>query len=1059
MAHGIPRAVAAALIGWAAVGPALAADDWTAKIDSRLNAAGQSTEPIEFLAMLGEQADLTDIPGHLSKTEKGRRVFRQLRATAARTQSALLDELRARGAAYRPFWIVNLVWVRGGSDLLRTVAARPEVARLCANPAIRAPRPEPDRAVAPRAPAGVEWGLAKVQAPGVWALGFTGQTVVVGGIDTGYQWDHPALKRQYRGFDGAATNHDFNWHDAVHQPGSSCGANSPFPCDDHGHGTHTMGTMVGDDGAGNQIGMAPGARWIGCRCMNAGDGTPAMYLECLEWMLAPTDRYNHNPDPDLAPHVINNSWGCPADTEGCIDPDVLLPAVRALRAAGIVVVASAGNEGPGCGTIRDPISFHDDSFTIGATDSSDGIVAFSSRGPVTADGSGRLKPDVVAPGLGIRSSLPGGAYGSMSGTSMAGPHVAGLVALMISANTNLAGDVAALEQLIRQTAVPRTTTQSCGDIPGSQVPNNTFGYGRIDALAAVTAALGFACGPANVQLQPAAQPLGPGQVIQFTAAAQGVAPLDWQWFAGPAGATNRPIGSNSPILTLVGPVSFTACWARAVNRCGFADSGPVFIDARPAVTVVVYVALGGAHAAPYTNWVMAATNIQAAIEVCPPGGTVLVSNGLYQTGGAVVHSGLLSRVAVTSAITVRGVNGPAATVIRGAGPIGAAAVRCAYVGAGAVLAGFTLTNGATRGAGAFVEDQRGGGAWCAPGGIITNCRVVNNAAFSSGGGVYDGVSLGCELAGNTAAFGAGAGQAVLRRCVLRANDAAAVDGLGGGAFAGELENCLIFSNSAQLGGGACESRMRHCTVVDNAALAGGAGGGIFYGSLVNCLVYFNTITGSPNNVAGGQLAYTCTWPDPGGAGNLTNPPVFMDRPAGDYRLQAGSPGIDAGTDSLAVALDYAGVDRPLDGDLDGQAAYDLGAFEFVHPLADSDADGLRDTNELARGTNPARADTDGDRMGDGHEVFAGTDPLRADSYLGLLTPGRGGFPPEGGWVVQWLSVSGRLYTLSRATNLVEALFSTVASDIPGQSQLTTHTDATAVGFGPCLYRIGVQPQD
>jgi hypothetical protein len=191
-------------------------------------------------------------------------------------------------------------------------------------------------------------------------------------------------------------------------------------------------------------------------------------------------------------------------------------------------------------------------------------------------------------------------------------------------------------------------------------------------------------------------------------------------------------------------------------------------------------------------------------------------------------------------------------------------------------------------------------------------------------------------------------------------------------------------------------------------------------------------------VAGGQLAYTCTWPDPGGAGNLTNPPVFMDRPAGDYRLQAGSPGIDAGTDSLAVALDYAGVDRPLDGDLDGQAAYDLGAFEFVHPLADSDADGLRDRTS-SRAAPIGAGDTDA-IDGDGHEVFAAP-TLRADSYLGCLRPAAA-FPAEGGWV----SVAQRLrrlYTLSRATNLVEALFSTVASISRAVSM--PRTRSTAVG--------------
>ena len=148
------------------------------------------------------------------------------------------------------------------------------------------------------------------------APGYTGQGAVIAGQDTGYQWDHPALKDQYRGWNGSAADHNYNWHDAIHATGSSCGADSPCPCDDNDHGTHTMGTMVGDDGGANQIGMAPGARWIGCRNMNAGVGTPTTYIECFEWFIAPTDLAGQNPNPAMAPDVINNSWGCP-ESEGC----------------------------------------------------------------------------------------------------------------------------------------------------------------------------------------------------------------------------------------------------------------------------------------------------------------------------------------------------------------------------------------------------------------------------------------------------------------------------------------------------------------------------------------------------------------------------------------------------------------------------------------------------------------------------------------------------------------------------------------------------------------------
>jgi uncharacterized repeat protein (TIGR01451 family) len=247
--------------------------------------------------------------------------------------------------------------------------------------------------------------------------------------------------------------------------------------------------MVGDDGAGNQIGVAPGARWIGCRNMEQGWGTPATYAECFEFFLAPYP-FGGDPlsdgDPSRAPHVINNSWSCPS-SEGC-DVTSLRAVVENVRTAGIVVVVSAGNEGyDGCGTVDAPPALHDASFTIGATYSSDGIASFSSRGPVTADGSNRPKPDVSAPGVNVRSSVPGGGYGFKSGTSMAAPHVSGLVALLWSAAPHLVGDVDATEKLMQETALPNISDFCGGDADGH--PNNVYGWGIVDALAAIEGTL------------------------------------------------------------------------------------------------------------------------------------------------------------------------------------------------------------------------------------------------------------------------------------------------------------------------------------------------------------------------------------------------------------------------------------------------------------------------------------------------------------------------------------------------------------------------------------------
>lgn len=461
---------------------------WQDKVDPWLLArAGE--QPLEFLVYLDEQADLAGAARLANKQARGAYVYQRLTETAHRSQGPLRATLEQRRVEYRAYWIANMLWVRGDLDALRFIAGRPEVAHIYPNPSIHQALPPAPVAQLPGSAITIEWNIQQVNAPQVWAVGVIGQGAVIAGQDTGYQWDHPALMNQYRGWDGAAADHNYNWHDAIHEnnpntsPGNPCGFNLLVPCDDYGHGTHTMGSMVGDDGQGAQIGMAPGARWIGCRNMESGWGTPASYAECFEWFVAPTDLNGQEPRTDLAPDVINNSWSC-SSSEGC-NWDSLQSVVENARAAGILVVVSASNSGPSCSTIQDPAAIYDASFSVGATDNTDQIAGFSSRGPVTVDGSGRLKPDISAPGVNVFSSYYGNSYTTMSGTSMAGPHVAGLAALLISANPSLRGQVDQLEQIMRQSAVPLTTTENCGNVPGSQVPNNTYGYGRIDALRAV----------------------------------------------------------------------------------------------------------------------------------------------------------------------------------------------------------------------------------------------------------------------------------------------------------------------------------------------------------------------------------------------------------------------------------------------------------------------------------------------------------------------------------------------------------------------------------------------
>ncbi len=449
----------------------------------RTTEAGRESD---FLVVLSSQADLSGAAALPSREEKGRFVRDALLKTAAWTQGPLIERLKKLGARYEPFFIVNAIAVTGGRSLVLELAARPDVARVEGNPRVRVSLPRPERALAPALlPDAVEPGIAYSHAPQVWALGYTGQGIVAGGQDPGIYWTHPALKSAYRGWNGFTANHDYNWHDSIHSSTGTCGHDATAPCDDNSHGTHTIGTVLGLAGT-NQLGMAPGAKWIGCRNMNAGAGTPATYLECFQFFLAPypVGGTPSQGDPAKAPHVTNNSWGCPPE-EGC-GPLTLQAAAAAQRAAGIFTAVSAGNSGSGCSSVTDPPAIYDEVFSVGALNTgSDTIASFSSRGPVTIDGSGRIKPDIAAPGTSVRSSVPGGGYGTMSGTSMAGPHVAGAVALLWSAQPALIGQIDQTERILADAAVPIAST-ACGT---AGPPNNVYGWGRLDVKAAVDLAL------------------------------------------------------------------------------------------------------------------------------------------------------------------------------------------------------------------------------------------------------------------------------------------------------------------------------------------------------------------------------------------------------------------------------------------------------------------------------------------------------------------------------------------------------------------------------------------
>jgi subtilisin family serine protease len=441
----------------------------------------------EFFVILKDQADLRPAAALSTKAEKGRYVYDVLRNESQATQGPILQWLRDRGIEHRSFYIVNAILVKGSREVAEALASRPDVARVEGNPHIKNVLPQPDGIDAtpslPQMPQTIEPGIAYTHAPDVWALGFRGQGITVAGADTGQRWTHNALKPHYRGWNGVTADHNYNWHDAIHDSvGNPCGNNSPFPCDDNGHGTHTIGTAIGDDGAGNQIGMAPGAKWIGCRNMDQGDGTPERYMECMQWFLAPYPLGGGQGDPLRAPDITSNSWVCPP-SEGC-SATTLQAAVEAQAAAGIMMVAGAGNDGPGCSTIMYPPAIYAASYTVGALNTGQDVVAnFSSRGPVTVDGSNRIKPDISAPGTGTRSSYntSDNAYVSLSGTSMATPHIAGAMALLWSAQPQLRHDISNSRTRLNE-AAHFIAYKLCGS---AGPPNNVTGWGRVDISAAV----------------------------------------------------------------------------------------------------------------------------------------------------------------------------------------------------------------------------------------------------------------------------------------------------------------------------------------------------------------------------------------------------------------------------------------------------------------------------------------------------------------------------------------------------------------------------------------------
>jgi subtilisin family serine protease len=424
----------------------------------------------DIFVEIGEKVDFSLLQKDGKKVEEmdeisqGRFVLDTLMSFSMVTQAKVAQFLKSKNLKFQAYYVDNVIYVeQAPKEIIEQLAQFVEVSKVSLNVLVDFEMETPiDIKVNTTSPAGIEWNVEHVKAPAAWAKGYKGNGIVIANSDTGIKWDVPALKNSYRGNKNGVVNHDYNWFDP------STAGSSKTPVDTHGHGTHCMGTKVGEDGQ-NKVGMAPKATWIGCRSLGPGASRNTV-LRCLEFFLAPFDVNGRNPNADKRPHISSHSYlcgNCQLDT-----------AVKNLKTAGIAVVVANGNSGPRCNSVTHPADIKE-SFAVGALAyRADTIASFSSRGP---NRNGVIKPDISAPGSQVRSCTPNG-YQSMSGTSMAAPAVAGVYALLWEAVPQLKRKPAETEKILLASALKQSSNGQCNS---DKAPNNVFGMGTVNIDAAI----------------------------------------------------------------------------------------------------------------------------------------------------------------------------------------------------------------------------------------------------------------------------------------------------------------------------------------------------------------------------------------------------------------------------------------------------------------------------------------------------------------------------------------------------------------------------------------------